>query len=353
VDYLSEEGVEGASRSVIELGLDDRRWLDFLASRAEALPFHHPHWAELIAQCYGFRSFALAVADGRERIVAGLPVIEVSRRLGKPSWISLPFTDVCPPLVNDEDAGRLAATFELARSDAGVDRLEVRGPFPGAPGTETTAAVTHLLPLERDADVLARRFRPSVRRNVRSGERRGVVVRRGESRSDLVEVFYRLQLHTRRRLGLPVQPRRFFSLLWEQMLDRELGFLLLAYVRQVPVAGAVFLAWNGTITFKYGASDSTFWRFRPNDVIFAEAIRWACINGYRTFDLGRTSIGSEGLRRFKLGWGAVEEPLVYTAFGEVRRAAPEWSNVLLAAAIRRSPVWLARGIGELFYKYAA
>jgi hypothetical protein len=36
----------------------------------------------------------------------------------------------------------------------------------------------------------------------------------------------------------PPQPRRFFQLLWERMLEPELGSALLAYLDRTPVAGA-------------------------------------------------------------------------------------------------------------------
>jgi CelD/BcsL family acetyltransferase involved in cellulose biosynthesis len=118
------------------------------------------------------------------------------------------------------------------------------------------------------------------------------------------------------------------------------------------VAGAFFLAWNGTLIYKYGASDERFRAPRPNHAIFAEAIRWGCENGFHTLDLGRSDVEQPGLRAFKAGWGAIEEPLVYSRLGGAGgRRTPTPGAV--AALIKRSPPWVCRALGEVFYRFAA
>ena len=60
--------------SVLEL--TDPRWEKFVAGQPPATPFHHPDWARLIADCYGFRAFAVATSETTKEIRAGLPVVE-------------------------------------------------------------------------------------------------------------------------------------------------------------------------------------------------------------------------------------------------------------------------------------
>ena len=59
-------------------------------------------------------------------------------------------------------------------------------------------------------------------------------------------------------------------------------------------------------------------------------------------------------RAFKAGWGAVEEPLIYTQLGSSpgiqSRSRPLRIGGVL---IRRAPSWLGRAVGESFYRYAA
>jgi hypothetical protein len=66
---------------------------------------------------------------------------------------------------------------------------------------------------------------------------------------------------------VPVQPRRFFELLWRLVLEPGLGFLLLAHAGARPVAGAVFLRGSRCLTYKYGASDASAWPLRPNHAV--------------------------------------------------------------------------------------
>jgi CelD/BcsL family acetyltransferase involved in cellulose biosynthesis len=340
---------------VTELEIESPEWGAYVAGRADSSVFHHPSWALLLAECYGFRPFALATRpNGSSGLGGGVPVLEV-RSLRGTRWISQPFTDSTPPLVDAEQGTQLAEGLDDAVLAAGVRRLEVRGSFPGLESRARARAVRHELQLEADPDVALARVSRHVRKNLRAGERAGLVVRRGESERELTETFFELQLETRRRLGVPIQPRRWYRLLWRRILEPGLGFVLIARQGSTPVAGGVFLSWNGTVIAKYSASSTAAWGIRPNDAVFWEAIRWGCLNGYRTFDFGRTDFAADGLRRFKRGWGAEEQPLLETVFGAPRaeRELPAPVATLAHGMIRYAPPVATRALGELFYRFAA
>jgi CelD/BcsL family acetyltransferase involved in cellulose biosynthesis len=123
-----------------------------------------------------------------------------------------------------------------------------------------------------------------------------------------------------------------------------------------PIAAAVLLTWNGTVIYKFGASDESSWSLRPNHLLFWHAIRAACEQGGRWFDFGRTDIGQEGLRNFKLSWGAVEEPLFYGMVGGTPESAPSGEGIatrVLGPVIRHGPLLLCRAAGETLYRYVA
>lgn len=339
---------------MIAVELDDPRWLRFVQAFPDALPAHHPAWAKVLSDCYGFRPFTLLATRDGDRVEAGLPMLEVTGPLGGRRWISLPFTDYCPPLVEREAEVDLARRLDAARRRAGIPVVEVRGALAGQGVHCASDAVLHTLRLAHDPASVFRTFkRTQVQQRIAKAEREGVVIRRGSSPAD-VRVFYHLHVQTRRRLGVPVQPRRFFDLLFEALIDRGLAFLLLAYAGATPVAGAVFLAWNRTISYKYSASDARFLRYRPNNLILWTAIRWGCENGYRLFDFGRTKLEDEGLRHFKSGWGTDEMPLTYCQLAE-----RPWPNRVARGSraartvLRHSPLVVTRLVGELFYRYAA
>jgi CelD/BcsL family acetyltransferase involved in cellulose biosynthesis len=116
----------------------------------------------------------------------------------------------------------------------------------------------------------------------------------------------------------------------------------------------VFLHHRGVLTYKYGASDAHALPLRPNNLLFWEAIRWGCENGMECLDLGRTDIGQEGLRAFKLAWGAEEEELVYTHLGTGRPRTADRGRLgrALSAGLRRTPPITSRIVGEALYRHA-
>lgn len=342
---------------VLLLELTDARWEDFVAKHPDATPFHHPDWTRVVADCYGFRAFALATSDVNGAIRAGLPLVEVRHLRGGLKWVSLPYTDYCPPLVSCRQEEEQLA-FDLQRSSraAGARRVEIRAPLAGSSATGPTA-LRHVLVLSRSpAEVYEDFHRSQVQRNIRRAEREGLTVRRATRSHDLVDTFYQLHLRTRRRQGVPVQPRRFFRLLWENTISTGLGSVLIVEVAGRPIAAAVFLAWNRTVIYKFGASDASTWSLRPNHLLFWYAIRTACEQGYRWFDFGRTDVGQEGLRNFKLAWGATEEPLVYGSLGSQAEPTPATGGMvgrMLGSAIRHGPLLLCRATGETLYRYTA
>jgi len=338
------------------LEIADKRWTSFVQASPEAVPFHRPEWAQLLADCYGYRAFTFSRVDAVGRISCGLPILEVKSPLRGRQWVSLPFTDYCPPLAeSEEEIGWLIEQVDAERRARGISQLEVRAPLPKKKNVhQHSTAVTHTLPLGPDVEAVFRSFkRKQVRQPILKAAREGVTVRRAEFSGDLVDTFYELHVQTRARLGIPVQPRRYFRMLWRSLIDPGLAFVLLASVGKSTVAGAVFMAWNGTITYKYNASRPEFWRLNANKLLLWTAIRWGCENGYRVFDFGRTDVENQGLRAFKMGWGATEEPLVYSTMGDVpARVSTARLTALLRPVIRRMPPWISRLVGEVAYKYA-
>jgi CelD/BcsL family acetyltransferase involved in cellulose biosynthesis len=336
------------------LALDDDRWLRFVQSSDGAMPSHHPSWASMLAECYGYGTFVLALKDAASNIVGGLPLADVKVPLLGRKWVSLPFTDYVQPLLASSDLGPLLITeLDSMRQAQRVDRAEIRAGVDGAAHV-IERGFRHVLPLDADVDSIFRSFhRSRVQGGIRKAEREGTVVRPGRRIEDLTEVFYSLHAQTRRRLGVPVQPRRFFELLWQRIIDPGLGRLLLAEVGGHAIAGVVVLSWGKTAIYKYSASAPNVSPYKPTHLILWHAIRDACEAQYAEFDFGRTDFDNPGLRSFKLSWGPREEILAYSVVAHDPparvRAGP---SPLLRTAIRRSPVAVARIIGRLLYKYA-
>jgi CelD/BcsL family acetyltransferase involved in cellulose biosynthesis len=349
---LRSEVVEAGMR-VDRIPIDDARWWEFVSSHPEAGPFHLPAWATLIADCYRFQPFALVILGGDGEVLAGMPCLEVRNLLGAPKWVSLSFSDSCPPLLRDGvDASDVMGTLTEYVLSSGVRELEVRSDLPPAADCHSVeVGYIHHIDLPSDPRDL------HVRRNHRNlsnrAQRRGVRVARGNSPEDLA-TFYRLHTLTRRRLGVPVQPRRFFDLVGERMLARGNGFVATATLDGEVVSAAVYLSFNGTLVSKYHATGPAPSAVGEGHLTDWEIISAACAEGYHTLDLGRTDLGSDGLRLYKAGWGAVEEPLVYTHISD---RAPKAERIAVGGLARRvistSPPFVCRALGEVLYRWTA
>jgi hypothetical protein len=332
---------------------DDARWWEFVSSHPSAGPFHLPAWTTIIAECYRFESFALVVRDSGGEIVAGAPVVAAPTLLGRPRWVSLPFSDSCPLLVRaGTDVSVVTAALAEYVLAGKASELELRWALPTLPGCHPIpAGYRHYVELPSDPkDLHPRKSYRNVRNRARS---RGVRVVRGTSADDVAR-YYRLHALTRRRLGVPVQPRRFFDLIGARLLASGHGFVATAILDGEPLAASLYLAYNGTLLAKFGASQPGRMDTGAGHLLDWEMMSTACSEGFHTLDFGRTDLGADGLRQYKTGWGAVEETLVYThVSAQAPKAARPDRGGLSHRIIRSSPVWVSRAIGEVLYRWTA
>lgn len=333
----------------------DPEWLAFVESSPSAEIFHHPRWLELLRSQYGYEFQACCVRNGRG-IEAGIPIARIESRLTGKRLVSLPFSDVClPALAGDADPEAVvqlgqALAEETERAGLG---LTVHGALPSAPGALVRHRFfRHLLPLSGDPAEIEGQYAKSQIGAMKKAVREGL---RGERRTDAaaLDAFYSLHLETRSRLGVPTQPKRFIRR-FEELFDAGLGFVWMVFDGQRPIAAAVLLSYNGTVTYKYSASDAGSLAKRPNNLLLPEAIRWSCEAGFHTFDFGRTDADNKGLRKFKRSWGANEHDLSYTYLAEGEPApeeGPPLRDRIVSTTIKRSPALVSRLAGEAFYRH--
>ena len=336
---------------------DDSKWIPWIYNRSEATIFHHPLWSGLLSGCYGYVGSILTLIDNGGNVLAGLPLMQVNSPITGQRTIALPFSDHCQPLaIEDKWLKELLLELNVWRKQNAISEFIIHWPISVAEDVyplETFAL--HTTCLAPDQELISKSFQSKVRRFVRQAEKANVFIRNANSWEDM-QIFYRLHLKTRQRQGTPIQPLRFFRLLWEQVISQGLGFVLLAYKEEQPIAAAVFLHFNRTLTYKYGASDPTFWKLRPNHAIFWHAIQWGCEHGYEIFDWGKTDMDNQGLRDFKLGWGSQEQILHYSVLADrapVTKLSSGSNQRLMASVIQNSPAWVCRMIGELLYGHFA
>lgn len=356
VDRVRQVSGCGAQASRVQVidPLADPRWQAFVSAAADAGIFHHRAWLELLHNQYGYEMSAVCMMAADGEIAAALPLAHVKSRLTGTRAVCVPFADVCgaAALADHQDlVGPLLEAVRTRHDDDGID-VEIRAPIAEL-GAEAGAFYQHLLELEADPGAVRRRFRANVRNIINKAHREGVEVVRDTSREALDD-FYGLHLLTRRRLGVPTQPKSFIRR-FETLFDQGLGFVLRARLNERTIASAVFLTFNGVVMYKYSASDPPYMKKNPNYALLMEAIRWGCENGYRRFDMGRTDLDADGLRSFKRGWGTTEEVLKYTRLstGPVDSSPEGGVPSIVRTALKHAPPIGSRLVGAVLYKHFA
>jgi CelD/BcsL family acetyltransferase involved in cellulose biosynthesis len=338
---------------LIVLEPEDQRWKSFVDSNDQATIFHHPAWIQLLSESYDQQPFVIAVSDSDGNIRAGMPIVNVQSFLTGHRWASLPFTDHCAPLYEDDYWLHHLTDCVLELYQKGeAPRIELRWEYPLNPVFyQSNQYVLTLLQLDSEPELVAKRIDHKYRRMPRVAQERGAHAILGKTLDD-IDTFYQLHTVTRQRLGVPVQPRKFFKLLWKYIIDPGLGFVIHIYKDGNCLSSAVFLHWKHTLVYKYSATSGAEKQLSPNDLLMWTAIQWGCENGYKVLDLGRSNIDNQGLRYFKLRWGAEENPLVYSILSERKTGLPNGRLMnILESVICHSPLWICRLAGELLYRH--
>ena len=80
------------------------------------------------------------------------------------------------------------------------------------------------------------------------------------------------------------------------------------YQGKTPVAAGFLAGFKERLEIPWASSVKAFNKWSPNMLLYWTCLEFACAQGYRTFDFGRSTVG-EGTYRFKEQWGAKPHPL--------------------------------------------
>ncbi|MFO7445623.1 MAG: peptidoglycan bridge formation glycyltransferase FemA/FemB family protein [Ignavibacteriaceae bacterium] len=334
--------------------IEDKRWYRFISENPKATIFHHPAWLTVLKKQYGFSVFALAVINGNDEITAGIPFCAVSG-LFKKKWISLPFSDYSLPLFCHEEQLNEISVFLINEHQKGkVDSIEVYWEINQSNGfAKDSSYVYHITELNKDEKGLFNSFHRTKCQGISKSIKQNLNTR-FSLEPEAVEIFYDLHLKTRKKLGIPIQPKSFFFHIYEHILKNDLGFIVVVTKDNINLAAGLFMGFNDTLTYKYNASDPDHLQYRPNNLIIWSAMCEGMKKGFKFFDFGKSDLANEGLRSFKDGWSAVERPLYYSYLPALPSSNNSFDFIkdkLVAPVIKSSPGIVCRLIGEVAYKY--
>lgn len=283
----------------------DARWLALARGPAGSL-FTSPPWIRAVSESYGFVPTARVATDASGRPLGGLAWVDVHDLRGQ-RRVALPFGDRADPIVGNPatwsavsaDAFDGAAPFTLRCLDSSPAVDDPRF-------TSVGEAAWHTTDLDRSMDDLHGAFASQTRRNIAKAERSGVEVVLSAD-LDAVAEYHRLHVELRKnKYRLLAQPRNFFEQIWTAFAADDGIRTALALVDGRPVAGAMYLVWEDTVYYKFGASLAEFLPLRPNDALHWTLMRWAQDRGLRSLDWGLSDLDQPGLVAYKSKWASAE-----------------------------------------------
>jgi hypothetical protein len=335
--------------------LSEPGWDAMVAAHPAGSFFHTTSWARVLAESYGYRPVYFTVVENGE-LQALLPAMEVDSFLTGKRGVSLPFSDYAEPFSTDEEQYRSLAkrAVEYGRR-SGWKTLEMRGGrCPWAERKMSSAFLGHRLSLSGTETGIYSGFRTNMKRNIARALKEGVRIETSNSPAAL-EAYYHLHCVTRKGQGIPPQPLKFFRKIQEHILRRDMGFIALATFRNEVVAGIVLLHHGKKAIYKFGASNAEGKQCRANNLVMWEAIRWYAQKGFQEFCFGRTEAEHNGLREYKLGYGASEYEIPYYKYN-IPENRIVWRSEkngpkIMNRYYQRVPIPLSRIIGSLLYRH--
>jgi FemAB-related protein (PEP-CTERM system-associated) len=327
-------------------------WKQFVAELSQSSLAHSAEWFTAIRNAYGHDPLYLTAEDG-DGGFGILPAFVVRRPLFGTVVTSMPFLDAGGPCSESSAVAQMLVERLIADARAiGARTVELRCTEKlqiAARPTEHKVNLTLSLPA--DPDRLWHQFDKSVRNQIRKAERSGLSIEIGGAEN--LPAFYDTFVIRMRDLGSPVHGLEFLRAVLESFGERA----RIALVRkgQAAIGGLVALSFKDRLIVPWATCLQDYFSLCPNMLLYWETIRTACLEGHRRFEFGRSTRHS-GTYRFKVQWGAREEPLFwYTIPIAPHRRQPRSNGgnaaVLLAKAWQRLPLLATRHLGPRFRKY--
>jgi hypothetical protein len=325
-------------------------WRLALTRLSGASFYHCERWIDVLQDAYPVKLEVATLHRAGELRAAA--VVARSKRFFTTWLISLPFADSSAPLARDDESRADFMRALVAANPAA--RIEIRG-VAGPALWENVDCFGHwTLDLRRPFSEIKAGFGRTVRIGIKRAVRDKVQIECHTDRAQLAR-YFDLQLITRRRLGVPPQPFKFFAAVYDGFArtgDIEIRF---ATYQGRDHAGAILLRSADQVCYKWAA------RLEgghpgANHMLVADMIE-AHAERATTMDFGRCDKRNAGLVRSKADLGCAVRPLPYAFFpGAPRNVSSEVLRGparILSSMWKRLPLPLTRVLGEILYRYVA
>jgi hypothetical protein len=312
----------------------------------------------VISDSYGYKPvYLLKTEDNRIDVL--IPAMEINSYLTGKRLVSLPFSDFCMPIISEDSVNVFNTIFTFMHDLAlkeNIDSIEFNS-INDLEMNRTPAQIFygHILDLSLTEENLFKNFRKGTKSSILKSGREGVSIKICDG-LDAMYQYYEIHAHTRKRLGLPPQPFKFFKTIHENLIHNKMGIISLAFYNEKCIAGAVYLQFGEKGLYKFSASDYRYHNLSANNLLMWESIRYLKSRNVRELHLGKTDYKHEGLRIYKRGWGTAEHTIKFYKYVLKTKSfvvTNSYPPKIFTHVCRYLPLTTLKLIGRLFYKHFA
>ena len=332
---------------------EEAAWDGYVGENQKATGYHLTAWRHVVGRVFGHRTYYLMARDEGGMVRGVLPLVLTKSPMFGCFLTSMAFFNYGGVLADRADVrlALLSAAAETAK-DVGAAHIELRQAEP----LETdwpvrSRKVSMRLALPPDYETLLKAFPSKLRSQIRRAQKEGMDVRVGGK--ELLEDYYRVFARCMRDLGTPVYEKGFFQSIVE-IFPKEVRLCVVS-LKGMPLASGLLYGFRSRLEIPWAASDKRFSRLAPNMLLYSEVLEFACREGFKEFDFGRSSVDS-GTYRFKQQWGAHPRQLYWYYWLAGGQSIPELNpgNPKFKAAIsvwQHLPLPVTNLIGPHIVKY--
>jgi len=277
--------------------------------------FSSPPWLNVLEKAYGVKLYMKYIqAQGSVRSYVIYSV--VNNFLEKKICICS-YCDYCDALIGSPtDWQEFFASFRSEYPDyrIAIRNLRDRDVLQNPNFTLLSQEKFHILDIRLDLETIWKKTHESFRSAVKQAQKSNVQVRKGTWKD--LKNFYALHLELRRqKYHIFPQPFIFFKTIWQEYVEKEMGFLLCAFDSDDRlIAGTIYLECGNTLYYKVNTSALDALKLRPNNLLFWEGIKIAKEKKCEYIDMGSSGFHQKGLILFKDHTGASSMDINHLGF---------------------------------------
>lgn len=299
----------------MEIKMIDRNesdvWDEYVYAHPRSTLYHLYGWKNVIEKTYRHKTYYLMAVRDDGSPAGVLPLTHLRHFIFGNSLISIPFFDLGGVLSDDEDTeiAILNKAMELGEK-LKAENLELRHirpisslDFEALEKSGIVQTLSHKvlmrLELPESSEILMKSFKSKLRSQIKKPVKEGLESKIGGP--ELLDEFYDVFLINMRDLGSPVHSKRLMKNVLEEFSGK--ARIIIVHKENQPMACSFVIGFKDILENPWASALREYSRLSPNMLLYWAMLEYACENGYKYFDFGR-STPDEGTYKFKKQWGS-------------------------------------------------